>query len=442
MQRVRILFQQLRNYVAENRQVLHNASALAIIQAATYFLPLITLPYVVRTVGMDKYGILAFANAFTAYFVILTDYGFRISAPRAIALHRADTRRMSSIVTSILLIKLCLLVGSIPLLGLGLLLSVQLRAQWRIQLYTHGLVIARIISLTWFFQGVERMKYITILSLLAKVLYVILLFTIVRAEADFYLIPILGSLTEILAGVAGIVIVARTFGICFTHWTLGDLLTQLKEGWYTFLSTVSINAYTATPVFAVGVFAGTRVAGDYSVAQRIATAFQTFPLGSVLSAIYPRLSSIYPDNPRASYKLMTVCQKVTTGVYMAALPVVYLLVPFGVQLVTGARHPEIIWALRLLALAVVCINANAFRLQFLLVSGLYEIYSRIHVYAGIIGSASVFLGAFLLANMGPPIALALTALLVLVWTRKELKRHLAAQIWEQNGCDECPVARS
>jgi PST family polysaccharide transporter len=419
---VRAQLQQLRAYTTESPEILHNIFALGLIQVATYTLPLITLPYVLRVVGIQRYGVLAFASSFIAYLVILTDYGFRLSAPRAISVHRDDPVRVSAIFSAVVLIKLLLLLISSVVLWAGLRFMPDLGVYRIVAYYTFGLVIANALSVTWLFQGMERMKYITYLSLGSKLLYTVLLFTFIRKGADFIYIPLLSSVTEVLAGAIGITIAVNAFKVrlVFSRY---ECVTTLREGWHTFVSSVSINAYTVTPVFAVGLFGGPRLAGCYSVAERLASLFQTFPIASVLQALYPRLSNIYSRKPLESYRVMMLAQHATTFVYVISLPVLLAVSPFAIHLVTNSTSPETITSFRLLAIGVVCINANAFRVQFLLVSGRHNVYSRIHMCFGVAGSGAVFLGAYFFSYVGPAVGLIVVNVSVLLWTQWEVSRQ-------------------
>jgi len=86
-----------------------NFISLASLDVFNYLLPIITFPYLVRVLGAEKYGVIVFATSFIQYFITITDYGFTISAAREVAVVRNNPRRLSEVVSSIVLIKVCLM---------------------------------------------------------------------------------------------------------------------------------------------------------------------------------------------------------------------------------------------------------------------------------------------------------------------------------------------
>ena len=74
------------------------------LQGLNYLVPLAVLPYLLRILGVEHYGLIAFAQAFAQYFIILTDYGFNLSATKRIALLRDDRRQVSIVFWSVLVI--------------------------------------------------------------------------------------------------------------------------------------------------------------------------------------------------------------------------------------------------------------------------------------------------------------------------------------------------
>lgn len=96
-----------------NKLVFKNVFFLSLMQGANYILPFITIPYLVRTIGIEKYGLIAFAQSFAAYFVIFTDYGFSLSATKLISINRNDSKKISEIFSSVLYVKLVFVILSI-----------------------------------------------------------------------------------------------------------------------------------------------------------------------------------------------------------------------------------------------------------------------------------------------------------------------------------------
>ena len=69
----------------EKKIIAKNYVALLFIQGANFILPLIILPYLVRTLGSEKYGLVMVAQSVALFLTIIVDFGFNISATREVA---------------------------------------------------------------------------------------------------------------------------------------------------------------------------------------------------------------------------------------------------------------------------------------------------------------------------------------------------------------------
>lgn len=375
----------------ERRVVMKNVASLSTLQAITYFLPAIILPYLFRVIGPEKFGLIAFAQAFIQYFMILTDYGFSISATKEISLCRHEHAKVSRAFSSVMMVKTALAILSLIILGIIVYFIPKFRNDWMVYLFSFGTVVGNTLFPVWFFQGTEKMKHIADLNIMGGILFAIFVFSLVKGPQDYLMVPIINSSVSLIVGILGQYIVFRRFRVAFKFEGYKNIKQQLRAGWDIFISIVAINAYTTTRVFTVGLLTNNTITGFYSIAEKIANVCQTFPLSSFSQALFPRLSKIFHKNKLKALKIMQRVQLITIIISLICLPLIFLFAHAIVRLICGGDYPDTVLSLRLLLVSVFFVGANAFRVQFLIVCGKTAIYSRIHVVMAMIGLPLIFL---------------------------------------------------
>jgi|GEM_PF-5263066 len=121
---------------------------------------------------------------------------------------------------------------------------------------------------------------------------------------------------------------------------------------------------------------------------------------------------------------MEKLQKITTVIYLCFCIFLFLSSEIIVLAVSGEKYTETINAFRLLSIAIFFINANAFRVQFLLVSGNYKLFSRVHVMMSIFGLFLLIFLTKLFSYIGTALSIILIALGVLIYTFWIFKKEL------------------
>ena len=367
------------------RMVMHNVAFLSGLQAATYLLPIIVLPYLFQVIGAEKFGLIAFAQAFVQYFMILTDYGFTITATKEISLSQHHHEKICKVYSSVMTVKMTLAFLSMLMLCVIVYFIPKFRNDWIIYVLSFGAVVGNTLFPVWFFQGTERMKYIANLNIAGELIYVFCIFLLVKGPDDYLMVPLINSFVFLATGLLGQYFIFRKFKVKYRFEGFKSFAEQLKVGWNLFISIVAINAYTTTRIFAVGLMTNNTITGYYSIAERIANAVQTFPLSSFTQALFPRLSKIFHKNKNKAFLMMKHIQSITIQISLICLPVIFILAPIIVHLVCGKDYPQVLLSLRLLIVSVFFVSANAFRVQFLLVCGRTKTYSRIHMLMATIG---------------------------------------------------------
>ncbi len=384
--------------------VMSNIASLSMLQAITYLLPVIILPYLFRVIGPEKFGLIAFAQAFVQYFIILTDYGFNISATKEISLCRDEHAKVSKAFSSVMTIKIALAFLSLLMLGVVVYLIPKFRHDWMVYVFSFGAVVGNTIFPLWFFQGTEKMKHIADLNIIGGIVFAGFIFYFVRGPQDYLMVPLINSSVSLITGVMGQYIVFRRFRVSFKFEGYESVRRQLAAGWDVFISIAAINSYTTTRLFTVGLLTNNTTTGLYSIAERIANFCQTFPLTSFSQALFPRLSKIFHKNKDRAFKIMQRMQHITINIALIFLPLFFIFAHLIVKAVCGGNYHETVLSLRLLLVSVFFVSANAFRIQFLLVCGKTHIYSRIHVIMAMLGLPLIFLLIYSFSYVGAAVA--------------------------------------
>ncbi len=270
----------------EKKTLLENFISLGALQIVSYVIPLINLPYLSRVLGVEKFGLVFFAFAFMQYFIMLTDYGFGLSATREIAVNRHNSNNFSNIFSAVTFIKCCLLIVSLAILCVMVIFIPKLHENWLVFLLSFLMVVGNAIYPVWFFQGMERMKYITFLKILSQVIFLVLIFVFVKKESDYIIVPLLNSLGFLVSGIIGMYFAIKHLGakLYLPKWK--TIKKQFKYSSEFFLSRVSVSAYTNTNTFCLGLIGSNIMVGYYVAAEKIYQAMNGIqqPLNS---ALYP-----------------------------------------------------------------------------------------------------------------------------------------------------------
>lgn len=252
-------------------------------------LPLITLPYLVRVLGVGNFGLVSFSLSVIMYFNILVSFGFELSATREISVNREDSQKVSEIFSSVMFIKIILLCVSFGVLTILIQVVDKFGEHAGLYYATFGIVIGNVLFPSWFFQGMERMKYITYVNVISKIIFAGLIFVFIKKESDFIYVPILNSLGIIIGGVYAIWLVIRLFSVKLIIPKKSIIIAQFKGSSHFFLSRLANNGsrYFATTI--IGLYFGNVIVGYYAMVEKLYYAFMS--LGSVVSqTLYPYMS--------------------------------------------------------------------------------------------------------------------------------------------------------
>jgi PST family polysaccharide transporter len=372
---------------------------------------------------MEMYGLVAFAQSFAQYFTLLTDYGFNFSATRSIARQEGDYAKISRIFSSVMLIKLLLaLVGGMILVGVVDLIP-RFHENGTFFFVAYAAVVGNVLFPTWYFQGIEQMRYISIIIGAFRLLGAVALFIFIHKPSDALLALAIQSFALMAGGAVGLWVAFRRFKLSLSWPEVAQVKASIADGWHLFISTAAISLYTNTNVFLVGLLAGNLQAGYFSAAEKLIRGMQGL-LIPVSQAIFPHMSSLALQSKDLLLRLASRVLRWMGSISLAASIFIFLLArPVGVLFFGPSAVgsvPIIHWIAFLPFLVAI---SNVLGIQTMVSLGLDKQFSRILILAGLFNIA---LGVPLIrvyAACGAGISVLLTELLVTTVMILELNRH-------------------
>ncbi|WP_086476187.1 flippase [Arenibacter amylolyticus] len=283
------MIEKVKKILKANKSVLSNFSYLSAMQVFNLALPLLTYPYLIRVLGKEAYGLVIFAQAIISYFMILVSFGFNMSATKEVSVHRDDKEKLSEIVSSIYIIKGVLLIASFIVLLIAAELTEIAKGYNSLFYLTFWICWYEWIFPLWYFQGIEKMKFITFITLLSRLIFVALIFILIQNENDFLFYPIINGIGALISGVISLYIVFFKHQIKFKFPKLKTLSYYLKESAPIFVSQVSIKIYVNSNKVIIGSLLGLQEVAYYDLAEKMVTVLKT-PQGILGQALFPKIS--------------------------------------------------------------------------------------------------------------------------------------------------------
>ncbi len=281
-------------------KIVSNFLSLSVLQGINTFLPLLTLPYLLRTLGAEMFGLVSFAQVLNQYFMIISEYGFQLSATKEVSINRNNKDSLSEIVTSVISSKIALIIFSFLILNLIVVFIPKFHENAIIFYLSFGVVIGNSLSPVFFFQGIEDMKYITIINAIGKFLFTILIFIFVHSPAQYLRVPIINSISFITIGLIGLSFSVIHYKLQF-RFNFEHLKKLFVESFYFFLSRLSITLYTSTNTMIIGLAFSMKEVAYYNLAEKMVRLMRT-PYMIFNNVVYPHVS--FHKNPAFIKKVL------------------------------------------------------------------------------------------------------------------------------------------
>lgn len=266
--------------------VIKNFAYLSILKGLDIGLPLLIIPYLTHVLGTSYFGKYSFVLAVIQTINIFTSYGYVFSATKKISQNRNDKEMVNRIMNAVFAGRFIVATSIVVIVAMLSNVIFKDEYEWFMFLTAIGMIYGDIFVPTWLFQGLEQMKYVTIVNAIAKLLFTLLVFVVVTQQQDYKYILMLNSFGCIVSAIFSMTLVKRMFKLHLSMPCWSAVCEELKDGFSIFLSTIGMSVYRNLNVIILNYFVSSSAVGIYALAEKVIKALQSL-INPISQALYP-----------------------------------------------------------------------------------------------------------------------------------------------------------
>lgn len=325
-----------------------------ILTMSSFVFPLITFPYVSRVLFPSGTGKISFAMSFITYFSMFAQMGIPTYGIRACAKVRDNKEKLSKTVQEILIINLVMCIIVYAAFFTSLVIIPRIRQDRTLFLIMGSMIAFNAIGVEWLYKALEKYSYITIRSIIFKLIALLLMFALIHSKEDY-----------IVYG--GIAIFASSASNIFNFINLRKYVNMKPQKNYNFRQhvnmiliffamSVAATIYTNLDTVMLGFMKTDTDVGYYNAAVKIK---------SILVSVVTSLGTVLL--PRASYyieqnsldEFYRISKKAINFIFVIAIPIVVYFILFaeeGVCFLSGRAYMGAILPMRIIMPTVLFIG--------------------------------------------------------------------------------------
>lgn len=334
-------------------KIFKNFANLSFLNIATIFLGFLTYPYLIRVLGKETFGLVVFVQTIIQYFNVFISYGYNISATQEIAININNDKKVSEIISSTFISKLFLFIVTILIL-LFLIITIPIfKENQNLFLCSFFLCVQEVVFPIWYFLGAEKMKLITKINIISRLIFAMLVFLVIKEESDYLLVPILSGLGALVGGFYSLILIYYKTDIVFINQPIKQLVLNFKTSTYFFISNISNILYSNSGKLILGFTGNMQEVAFYDLGQRILDVLKSL-LSTLEQAVFPELSR------SKNVSLFKKIFKISFSAILLITIAVFLLSKYFIYFLAGEDMLLAVNSFRILIISIIPISFKLF----------------------------------------------------------------------------------
>ncbi|MBC2370207.1 flippase [Listeria booriae] len=268
-------------------KMLKNYTYNMIYQMLLLVIPLVTVPYISRTLGATGIGIYAYTYSIVQYFVLLGNLGISMYGVRSIAYVRESDFKRSKVFFELMVIKIIMFTISVLLYGLFIFLYKEYTFIFILQ----GIfIVASAVDISWFFIGLEDFKKTISRNIIVKFVALISVFIFIKSPDDIALYVLINAISTFLGNLTLWTYLRKR--IHLIKWRNLQLKKHVKPVFFLFLPQLLTQIFVNMNKLFLGNLSTLAQIGYYDNADKVIRMLSAF-VTAIGNVTFPRVSNAF-----------------------------------------------------------------------------------------------------------------------------------------------------
>ncbi|MEN2754392.1 oligosaccharide flippase family protein [Capnocytophaga sputigena] len=331
--------------IRNNKKIIENYFFMTLLLALNSYFALLIYPYLIKSLGKESYGIYVYGFTIASFFTTFVSFGFDMTGLREVSKVPHSTKDKSFILSKVFTAKLYLEIISIGIFAI----LVNIISLWEenslIYWVCFSTTLVNIFLPVWYFQGIQKMKVVTIIQLLLKIASLPFIFYYVRKSSDILIYSVISSLVSVVGSLIAFAYIIKIDKVKLSIISFKKTLSYTKESLYFFYSNVGSTIKTQSLNLIIGSYFGMGDLAIYDLAQKIIS-IPMMILMNVNRAIFPKIAG--------SFNIVTI-KKILRYEHIVGILVVISIILLGnpIVILLGGEGMELAYPIAIILSFVV-----------------------------------------------------------------------------------------
>lgn len=317
---MRVTFKKLISGIKSNKNVAESyffMTALQILNSLFYFL---IYPFIIRVVGPSEFGKYIFTMSIVSYFINIVNYGFDMPSIRIIAQNSTNRNVISRTVSEVITARVYLLFLSVLVFAL---------LSFTIPFFKNNLtllwicflqVFANVFFPRFYFEAIQKLKKVTAMQALSKVITLPLIYFFVKTKNDISNFALINSFGVFLGSIFSLFLFYKNEKV-FPYWcNIQSIRGHFKVGFPFFLTQTITTIKEQSIILILGSLFGMREVAYYDLANKLIMVPRTFIM-SINNALFPKIVKEWKNKARI--------KKIIKYEFILGLLLIFIIIAIG-----------------------------------------------------------------------------------------------------------------